>query len=1533
MDNIPLQIKTELSNTIRTVLLTSLNDTEFNMLIDWYFDILNVIIITFSIKNINDFRKQLFDNNERDAIGIFLLLLPYIDDLTELSKITKLNEIYTMRYDANNNISMNDGEPKYLLSNIQYSRCQRNPVSEKPFSMDHLKHNYILLKLTIHTISHRLYVNWTNILPITFDTYKITSVYLDTVMAHKNMQLKEPDINLLQNSPSHLYIGTIYDTIRQYMYEQIVGIKWLLYDYDIKRNKLYEYESGKYVGIINIKTMVEVLFPTKIDETRIINLQLCFDEILWDNLDENDKKFFTDQWSKFIVIDNYKDIVNAIARVFSQYQQNKKPIDGYIPLRKINTIGEQLTQNELMNSLKSIPINELYEFIRTTIGKFKSTIYYQMIYGELSNKFNDTITLTENNSQIVIKLMPKNIYNYIKALCHYKIDDKLHLFPTRWVSMNDEMRKMFLDRLNNSVDKKSWFNISGNLRRLYGDSRKLIQDISTEIYDVCQKNLMDLVFSCLIISGTFSEFSFDMTQSPTNYLGGYYYLNGKKYYSFNMYDSDDTYVEPITNVIKYKRKTYCEYINSIKQRSKNSSWINMYAMNWVSQINFYHKYLNNRVIMVTGGTGVGKSTQIPKLLLYALKMVDYKSTGKIICSQPRKRPTVENANSIASQLGVTIKTGRGDKDYDYSNFNVQYRTHEEHFPITKKDLENANENFRDIDLPTHTQYPTLRIVTDKILLNSITNPLFKIKYDNTENTTYKMANMYDIVIVDESHEHNPNMDMILTLMKNVLYYNNDCKLVIISATMKSDEPEYRRYYRDINDNKMYPLNEFIREYTLDRINIDRRLHISVPRQTTRHKITETFLDHDIQIEDDDGRNMEIISIIKKILSRHDHGDILVFKRGRDEILKCVKLLNENTPTDIYAIPYYGEMTKDVRSFVEKVHKRIGELKISKDIDIGKIKSISDLTTGTATYKNVVIVATNIAEASITIDTLTDVIDDGLQKVKVYHPEWNGFQMNSQRITHSNYIQRKGRVGRVMDGMIHCLYTSHALDNIKSVYKICIDDITTVLFSLLKTMNDNKIFDIKNDPNLLNMTTNIYDRRNYNMGLDKIIKNQYFIGDMLYDYNGVDSHYDYTNNQYPKIMYLYGFDYNMLVDNDGIFYIVHPNEMEIKRNGIGKIINTMTVNRVVQHFEKLSDQLLVARHDDMYIKTDYGSFVENVYKNVFSLESNGIQYAISSTFGKIYGCFDELIKIITMIAFYQKQEPSFCSSLHRDDTSDLMTLLNIFNSLNDGQTTTTIGNDLITTINKKKIIDTHKETIKLFDDIVKKMNDDAHKNGKNDHQNFVDMIGQYIDVKILQTQTRPYSIDDMITLSLLHAFGYNIIRRLTGTRYYISVKYPLGDNIKMLKSQKTCVTEINMRQYVLYINMIIRDSKTISNSEIYLIHYIKPALMKYAAYQFNLNKYSQNVKSIRDDVDYRISNVYNDVKRDILNDVTLWCKDGVDSFHIFDNMIQNGSQILEDMRKKNMQNGGSHGGMNDTYDPTNYNTKHKISKKYHLIVDI
>ena len=67
-----------------------------------------------------------------------------------------------------------------------------------------------------------------------------------------------------------------------------------------------------------------------------------------------------------------------------------------------------------------------------------------------------------------------------------------------------------------------------------------------------------------------------------------------------------------------------EYFNDIEDQL----WYTFYAMDWVCQIDFFIKFLNHRVIFITGSTGQGKSTQIPKLTLYALKALYYKNNGK-----------------------------------------------------------------------------------------------------------------------------------------------------------------------------------------------------------------------------------------------------------------------------------------------------------------------------------------------------------------------------------------------------------------------------------------------------------------------------------------------------------------------------------------------------------------------------------------------------------------------------------------------------------------------------------------------------------------------------------------------------------------------------------------------------------------------------------------------------------------------------------------------------------------------------------------
>jgi HrpA-like RNA helicase len=117
--------------------------------------------------------------------------------------------------------------------------------------------------------------------------------------------------------------------------------------------------------------------------------------------------------------------------------------------------------------------------------------------------------------------------------------------------------------------------------------------------------------------------------------------------------------------------------------------------------------------------------------------------------------------------------------------------------------------------------------------------------------------------------------------------------------MDDDEPVYRRYYRDINDNQKFPLDCNLRDFNLDRVNVDRRYHISPVGLGTTHKIEETYLD---------GSNP--VDIVKMLVRDGLKGDILIFQPGEGDIVELVEELNENTPDDVIALPFYSALSDD-----------------------------------------------------------------------------------------------------------------------------------------------------------------------------------------------------------------------------------------------------------------------------------------------------------------------------------------------------------------------------------------------------------------------------------------------------------------------------------------------------------------------------------------------------------------------------------------------------------------------------------------------
>ena len=329
-------------------------------------------------------------------------------------------------------------------------------------------------------------------------------------------------------------------------------------------------------------------------------------------------------------------------------------------------------------------------------------------------------------------------------------------------------------------------------------------------------------------------------------------------------------------------------------------------------------------------------------------------------------------------------------------------------------------------------------VTDEDMKNAKKYPNDQLMYylsDSRINYISKYL-QYHNIIIDEVHEHNFNMDSLLCILNYYLPTNN-YKLFIITATFEADEISFRKYFKFNNRNL-----------------IDNRCHFSEPFKTTTYNIKEQYEDKINSVTElsDDEKNDKILTYINNLTT---YGDIIVFKAGSAEVNKCVNFLNDNMKDETtIAIPFYSQMNESLKDYVKnKSHaKKLSKKLITNDlIDIDNYSKESDA----KVYKHYVLVATNIAEASITIDALTHVIDDGLQKKKVFDYEtFTDDKLELKPIGETNRLQRKGRVGRRGDGTAYFLYAKDTLINEKPIYAITTDDIRPFVFNCLNNEKEN-----------------------------------------------------------------------------------------------------------------------------------------------------------------------------------------------------------------------------------------------------------------------------------------------------------------------------------------------------------------------------------------------------------------------------------------------------------------------------------------------
>jgi hypothetical protein len=1249
---------TNIKNSIDNKILNLKLKNEINYLLKNWFLSLNIkdidVLTTFATylairinklfieKELNDnlYEKQYSHNSNQDLKAIILLLLPYINDekINVHAKLKDLNELilfdelpsnvkdidriellkthfkYTNMgiglFDINNELNIKDEEFGKLIYKIIY-------------------HNFISLNETLSMINGKLYVNWINVVPLNFNNYKESQIYKNTKNLDKYIIkfLNNEELNLLEYNG--LYIGEFYNVFRNVYYENIKKVKWFIFisgpnEYIIQYlnnkfdfSKFFEFNSFEDLDIIDQDAFTKKLID-------IDNFEI------WKNI----LLFFVNNYT-------YKNLIfeNEDKELLKPFQINNENEgkDNDLTRKELNKFNN-ISIDDIKKFIIKVDPMDIWNFIKESLNIFQTTIYGNYLIKD--NKITDYYDIKGLNL--------KNIYNICKSLSH--MSREWILLPTKYSSLNLPSQQNFWEKLRDRSKINDWLRLRSNIALEYQNQIYDYNTVLIDKFNIFLEIKNDLVWKYLLYNGLVSDFKVNLINSRSEltdymkkeldkdeYKESYYYLTNKKYkdHKFNISNEEITYLKNI----------------------KKQYWYSFYAMNWITQINFYHHYLNHRVLYVTGATGQGKSTQVPKLFMYALKMLDYKSNGKVICTQPRIGPTNGNANRISDELGVPI--------HQYSNsFKEKIKSDNYYVQLTHSNDKHVINN------PKHL---TLKLLTDGTLLTEIIkNPILKQetkkKVKNKYETIYTYDNKYDILIIDEAHEHNTNMDLILTLAKQSCYLNNDIKLVIMSATMDDDEPNFRTYYKLINDNLVYPLRSRITNFENERelydsIYLDRRFHIAPPGQLTQYDVKEIY-----------EPNGETNDIVKKILLTSKEGHILVFENGTSDIMKRVKSLNEIIPSNIIAIPYLSSLASEYKYIIEELETMLPKIRIAKEKVYDTWSEIytesKDVQEGT--YKRCIIVATNVAEASLTIEKLKFVIDNGYSKVNKYNSILDETELVVEMISEASRKQRKGRVGRVSSGTVYYLYEKGSREHIRSKYKINQENFGESLLSLLETkelenINDNNILLANFDPNnplsfmsnsniSVEVENTIKNSVFYRTEIYHILDNQYYHEDYL-DYWD-EKYYNLEYNEIKQSMYRTqsGYNITILFDQKGLFYIIHPFEDKLKRNIYGNIIEykdcdgkwvkiknilpeyyfknlllnetnkNFLVNITADSYNQITDYRV---HPEYIFKTEIFKYVSDLKQKIdlFELSNNDLLTVLTS---KAYGSFNEVLKVLTMI---------------------------------------------------------------------------------------------------------------------------------------------------------------------------------------------------------------------------------------------------------------------------------------------------------------
>ena len=253
----------------------------------------------------------------------------------------------------------------------------------------------------------------------------------------------------------------------------------------------------------------------------------------------------------------------------------------------------------------------------------------------------------------------------------------------------------------------------------------------------------------------------------------------------------------------------------------------------------------------------------------------------------------------------------------------------------------------------------IKLMTDGILLS--------------ETASDRLLLNYDCIIIDEAHERSLNIDFLLGYLKQLLNKRKDLKLIITSATINTE-----RFSKHFNNapvievsGRTYPVEVEYMPLGLQDGDED---------------------DPECEVEELDLRN-GILKALKFLFKEHGRADTLVFLPGEREIMDIAAFLKKAHLPNTEILPLYARLATAEQNKIFSPHSTVR-----------------------------VVLCTNVAETSLTVPGIKYVIDPGTARISRYSPRTKVQRLPVEKISKASANQRKGRCGRVSEGVCVRLYS-------------------------------------------------------------------------------------------------------------------------------------------------------------------------------------------------------------------------------------------------------------------------------------------------------------------------------------------------------------------------------------------------------------------------------------------------------------------------------------------------------------------------------